>query len=80
MTHECFNAAITLSMEGFSSSMKESLFTYSSVRYVNVEAKCPAIIYRLLQFIVLVYVIAYSVVLRQAYQVLMRMTYKVSRC
>jgi len=67
-------------MEGFSSSMKESLFTYSSVRYVNVEAKCPAIIYRLLQFIVLVYVIAYSVVLRQAYQVLMRMTYKVSRC
>ncbi len=52
-------------MEG----LKDALFTYSSVRYVNVEARCPAIIYRALQLLVLVYVVVYSVVLRQAYQV-----------
>jgi len=48
----------------------DTFFTYSSVRYVNVEARCPAVVYRILQFAVLMYVVVYSIVVQHAYQVI----------
>ena len=43
------------------------LFSYSSVRYVNVHAKCPGVVFRVLQAMVLLY-IALSVVFQKTYQ------------
>eukprot|EP00658_Telonema_sp_P-2_P013345 TRINITY_DN15056_c0_g1_i1.p2 TRINITY_DN15056_c0_g1~~TRINITY_DN15056_c0_g1_i1.p2 ORF type:complete len:250 (-),score=72.10 TRINITY_DN15056_c0_g1_i1:4-753(-) len=48
--------------------LKQGLFTYPSVRYLQVEAKCPALLFRTLQLVVVVYIVVYSIVLQKAYQ------------
>jgi len=47
---------------------RELLFTYQSVRYVSVEAKLPAIIFRVLQLVTIAYVVLFSVLWKQSYQ------------
>jgi len=47
--------------------LSDFVFSYSSVRYVTIHAKCPGAVYRLLQIVVLLY-IGLSIVFQKTYQ------------
>jgi len=59
---------IGINVRAFCRTLYSGIFSYSTVREINVEYKPVAVVYRLVQLLILVYIIGYDIIWNKGYQ------------